>query len=146
VEFFFLRINFLSNKKRRFLKKKKHGQCHFRNAAFSSQLEAMVDGALARASAFRVDLGVGRALITGGLLTLTLVSGFHLPQHNRGQYHFRSETFSSQLEVMIGDTLTRASACRLGCRWDYHRVWIVCSVIVFVDFSFVDLVFFFRCF
>jgi hypothetical protein len=31
--------------------------------------------------------------------------------------------------------------CRLGCRWGYHRVWITCSSIAFVDFSFVDLVF-----
>jgi rhamnosyltransferase len=33
-----------------------------------------------------------------------------------------------------------------GCRWVYHRVWIPCSYIAFVDFSFLDLVFFFRCF
>jgi hypothetical protein len=37
-------------------------------------------------------------------------------------------------------------ACRLGCRWDYHRAWTGCSHIAFVDFSFVDLVLFFRCF
>ena len=44
-------------------------QCHFRSAAFSSQLEAMVGGALVRASALRVGLGVGRALIASGSRT-----------------------------------------------------------------------------
>ena len=43
--------------------------CHFFSAAFSSQLEAMVGGALTRASAWRVVLGVGRALIASGSRT-----------------------------------------------------------------------------
>ncbi len=30
--------------------------------------------------------------------------------------------------------------CRLGCQWGYDRVWIVCSPIVFVVFSIVDLI------
>ena len=41
----------------------KRGKCHFFSAAFPSQLEAMVGGALARASAFRVGLGVGGSTI-----------------------------------------------------------------------------------
>ncbi len=45
------------------------GTCHFFSAAFSSQLEAKVGGALARASDLRVGLGVGRALIASGSST-----------------------------------------------------------------------------
>ena len=45
------------------------GTCHFFSAAFSSRLEAMVGGALARASALRIGLGVGRALIASGSRT-----------------------------------------------------------------------------
>jgi hypothetical protein len=50
----------------------------------------------------------------GGLLTFALVSGFQLAQHNRGQCHFRSAVFSSQLEAMVGGSLARASALRVG--------------------------------
>ena len=71
------------------------------------------------------DLGVVGALsifgftrrsgaFDGGLLTFTLVSGFQLAQHNRGQFHFRNVAFSSQLETMVGDALTRVSALRVG--------------------------------
>ena len=111
----------------------------------------MVGGALVRASALRVGLGVGRALIAsgsrtrpshscdgwvcdlgvvgdlsifgltrrtvtfaGGLLTFALVSGFQLAEHNRGQCHFRSAAFSSQLEAMVGGALARASVLRVG--------------------------------
>ena len=35
---------------------------------------------------------------------------------------------------------------RLGCQQGYHRVWIVCGPIGFVDVLFVDLIFFYRCF
>ena len=42
------------------------GKCHFFSAAFSSQLEAMVGGALARASALHVGLGVGGTTIASG--------------------------------------------------------------------------------
>jgi hypothetical protein len=45
------------------------GKCHFFSAAFPSQLEAMVGGALARASALRVGLGVGRTFIASGSRT-----------------------------------------------------------------------------
>ncbi len=40
---------------------------HFFSAASSSRREAMIGGALGRASAFRVGLGVGRAVIAPGL-------------------------------------------------------------------------------
>jgi hypothetical protein len=43
------------------------GQYHFRNAAFSSQLETMVGGALPRASVLCVGLGVGGTTITDGV-------------------------------------------------------------------------------
>ena len=42
------------------------GKCHFFSAAFPSQLEAMVGGALARASALHVGLGVGGTTIASG--------------------------------------------------------------------------------
>ncbi len=45
----------------------------------------------------------------GGLLTFALVSGFQLAQHNHGKCHFFREVFSSQLEAMVGGTLTRVS-------------------------------------
>jgi hypothetical protein len=41
-------------------------------------------------------------------VTFVLVSGFQLPQHNRGN-HFFNVSFSSQLEVMVGDVLVRVS-------------------------------------
>lgn len=115
----------------------------------------MVSGALVRAWALHVSLGVSGSTIVsgsrvhtshscdgwvcdlcvvgvplifglacrsgafvGGLMTFALVSGFQLAQHNRGKCHFFSAAFHSQLEAMVA----------------------------FVDFSFLDLVFFFRCF
>ena len=50
----------------------------------------------------------------GGLLTFALVSGFQLAQHNRGKCHFFSAAFPSQLEAMVGGTLTRASVLNVG--------------------------------
>ena len=44
-----------------------HGNATSFSAASSSRLEALVGGALARASAFRVGLGVGGAVIAPGL-------------------------------------------------------------------------------
>ncbi len=71
------------------------------------------------------DLGVVGALsifglvrragsFPGGMLTFVLVSGFQLTQHNRGQFHFHSAVFSSQLETMVGGTLARASTSSVG--------------------------------
>jgi hypothetical protein len=85
----------------------------------------------------------------GGLLAFDLVSGLQLTRHNRGQFHFHRAAFSSQLEGGNGRWCPDEGfgfACWLGCRWAYHCVWITHSSITFVDFSFVDLVFFFRCF
>ena len=49
----------------------------------------------------------------------------------RDFYHDWTNSSLQQLNFWkIEDTLFR---------WDYHRVWIVCSHIVFVDFSFVQL-------
>ena len=36
--------------------------------------------------------------------------------------------------------------CRLGCQWDYHRVWIVPLPIALVDFCRIDLLFVVRYF
>jgi hypothetical protein len=47
------------------------------------------------------------------MLKQTLVSGFQLAQHNRGQCYFRSAAFSSQLDTIVGDTLERASSFRV---------------------------------
>jgi hypothetical protein len=49
----------------------------------------------------------------GGLFTFSLVSGFQLEEHNRDQCHFHSTVFSSQLEGMVGGSLTRASVLRV---------------------------------
>ena len=86
--------------------------------------------------------------LTGGLLTFASVSGIQFAQHNRGIcYHFVNTVFPSRLEAMVGDTLARVPALHVGLGvGDYHRVWIACSNIAFVDFSFVELAFFFRCF
>jgi hypothetical protein len=46
-----------------------HGFGHFFNATSSSRREDMVGGALVRASAFRVDLGVSGATIVSGSCT-----------------------------------------------------------------------------
>jgi hypothetical protein len=48
------------------LAKHNRGKCHFFIAAFSSQLEAMVGGALPRASDLHVGLGVGGTTIASG--------------------------------------------------------------------------------
>ncbi len=79
--------------------------------------------------------------------TFVLISRVHLTQQYRGNGHFLNASSSSRQKAMVGGALTRASTlCRLGCQWGYHRTWIVCSSIVFVDFSFVDLIFISRYF
>jgi hypothetical protein len=91
-------------------------KCHFFSAAFPSQLEAMVGVALTRASALRVGLGVGGALIASGSRTRPSHScGFQLAQHNRDvKCHFFIAAFPSQLEAMVGGALARASALNVG--------------------------------
>jgi hypothetical protein len=87
-------------------------------------------------------------VFVGGLLTFALVSGFHLAQHNRGKCHFFSTAFSSQLEAMVGGALTRDPVLNVGLGVGGVTITsgsCVHSHITFVDFSFVDLVFFFRC-
>jgi hypothetical protein len=76
----------------------------------------------------------------------TLIINNNNREHNRGQCHFRSTVFSSQLEQWKHPGETFVLTCHLGCRWGYHLVWITCSSIAFVDFSFVDLVFSLGCF
>ena len=72
----------------------------------------------------------------------------HLAEQYRPNGHFLSPASSSRHEAMVGGTLVRGSVLRvgLGSQWGYHRVWIVRSPIVFVDFSLVDLIFISRYF
>jgi hypothetical protein len=67
------------------------------------------------------------------VVTFVLVSGFQFAQHNRGLCHFRRETFSSQLEPMVGGALARVSALRvdLGVGWA-----IIASPCRFLNFRF----------
>ena len=48
------------------------------------------------------------------LLTFALVSGFQLAQNYCGKCHFFSGAFPSQLEAMVGDTLSRVSPTNVG--------------------------------
>ena len=50
----------------------------------------------------------------GGLLTFTFVSGFQVTQRNCTTHHFFRTAFPSQLEVMVGDSLSRLSAFHVG--------------------------------
>ena len=60
------------------------------------------------------------------LPTFVLVSRMQLAQQYRGNGHFLSAASSSRHEVMVGGALVKTSdVCRIGCQWDYHRVWIV---------------------
>jgi hypothetical protein len=77
----------------------------------------MVGGALARASAFRVGLGVGGVVIAPGLRSspsrscdgwVCGLGGMSFAQHNRGFGHFFSAASSSRREAMVGVALARA--------------------------------------
>ena len=74
------------------------GNGHFLSAAPSSRREAMVGGALARASALRVGLGVGGATIVSG-------SCAH-PSHSR-----ISRLLTSSLSLGISSLFCRAAQC-----------------------------------
>jgi hypothetical protein len=69
-------------------------------------------GAVGASSIFGLVRRAGA--FTGELLTFVLVSGLHLAQHNREQYHFHITVLSSQLEEMVGGVLTRVSVFRVG--------------------------------
>jgi hypothetical protein len=121
------------------------------SATFSLRRETMVGGALTRASAFRVGLGVGGAVIAPGLRacssrscdgwvcglgtvsaslvfglvrgtgdfatvlpSFVLVSNMSFAYHNRGFATSFNTTSSLRRETMVGGTLTRASAFRVG--------------------------------
>jgi hypothetical protein len=70
---------------------------HFLNASSSSRLEAMVGGALTRASAFRVGLGVSGDTIVSG--SCVCPSHLWISQYHQG-FGF---------------------SCRFGCPWVSHR-------------------------
>ncbi len=63
---------------------------------------------------FIFGLARGTGSFAGGLLTFALVSGFQLVQHNCDKYHFFRGEFPSQLEAMVGGTLTRTSVLNVG--------------------------------
>jgi hypothetical protein len=68
-------------------------------------------GAVGASSIFGLVRRAGA--FTGGLLTFPLV-GLQLAQHNRVKFHFFNSVFPSQLEVMVGGVLVRASTFRVG--------------------------------
>jgi hypothetical protein len=77
-----------------------------------------------------VGLGVGRTIVVSGSHTHPSYScdGWVCDLGVVGDLSFRRAPFSSQLESMVDGTLEGfVFVCRLGCRWDYHRVWIVSS-------------------
>ena len=74
---------------------------HFFSAASSSRREAMVGGALARASAFRFGLGVSRATIVSG-------SCAH-PSHS-----WMSCLLTSSLSLGVSSLFCRAPQCMRG--------------------------------
>jgi len=67
-------------------------QCHFRSAAFSSELETMVAGTLTRAAVFRVVSGVGGDTITSG-------------SHNRPSHSWTSRLLTSSFTLSIHNKL-----------------------------------------
>jgi len=74
------------------------GKCHFFSAAFSSQLEAMVGGALARASALHVGLGVGGTTIASG-------------SRVRTSHSWTSRLLTSSFSLGISSLFCRATQC-----------------------------------
>jgi hypothetical protein len=74
------------------------GKCHFFRAAFSSQLEAMVGGALVRASAVHVDLGVGGTTIASG-------------SRVRTSHSWTSRLLTSSFSFGVSSLFCRATQC-----------------------------------
>jgi hypothetical protein len=71
---------------------------HFFNTAFSSQLEAMVGGALARASALNVGLGVGGTTIASGSCVHT-------------SHSWTSRLLTSSFSLGVPSLFCRATQC-----------------------------------
>ena len=124
-----------------------HG--HFLRSSSSSRREVMVGGALTRSSVVDVGLGVGGSDVASG-------SRDHPSYSCDGWVCDLGVVGSSSIFGLIRGTGAFATvfptgegfgcACRFGCQWGYHRVWIVRSTITFVDFSLVDLIFISRYF
>ncbi len=74
------------------------GKCHFFSAAFPSQLEALVGGVLARASAFHVGLDVGGS---------TIVSGSRV----RTSHSWTSRFLTSSFSLGVSSLFCRATQC-----------------------------------
>jgi hypothetical protein len=73
-------------------------KCHFFSAAFSSQLEAMVGGALTRASVLHVGLGVGGT---------TNASGSRV----RTSHSWTSRLLTSSFSLGISSLFCRSTQC-----------------------------------
>jgi hypothetical protein len=69
-------------------------------------------GVVVVSSIFGLVRGVGA--FTTVLPTFVLVSRIQLAEQYRGNGHLLSATSSSRRETMVGDTLTRVSALRVG--------------------------------
>ncbi len=74
------------------------GKGHFFTTAFPSQLEAMVGGALPRASVFHVGLGVGGS---------TIVSGSRV----RTSHSWTSRFLTSSFSLGVSSLFCRATQC-----------------------------------
>ncbi len=56
--------------------------------------------------------------IIGSLTTFVAASGVQLPQHDRGQFHFRRAAFASQIKSRVGLDLVKVSALRINLNID----------------------------
>ena len=79
----------------------KHGSCHIFSAALSSRLEAMVRGARARVSAWRVGLGVGGTTIASG-------------SRARTSHSWTSRLLNSSFSLGVSSLFCRATQCIRG--------------------------------
>ena len=77
------------------------GKCHFFSAAFPSQTEAMVGGALARASVLHVGLGVGGPTIASG-------------SRVRTSHSWTSRLLTSSFSLGVSSLFCRATQCMRG--------------------------------
>ena len=77
------------------------GTCHFFSATSSSRLEAMVGGALARASALHVGLGVGGTTIASG-------------SRARTSHSWTSRLFNSSFSLGVSSLFCRATQSMRG--------------------------------
>jgi hypothetical protein len=93
-------------------------------------------------------LGLSFSMTPGVKFSMTCLSPFK-PHHAKHPFlgkdtPFQKFEYKKTKKIFVKFCEGFGFACRLGCQWGYHRAWIVCSPIVFVDFSLVDLIFISR--